>query len=103
MQPSKPLNQDLRRARTESTSPATRTGTVGHKTRKNYSKNQPMKISTRGMAIAALPTLLMLLLFYSLAFHMHRALHGWPTSIGERGFPEPLVTHCSIQTSYCIV
>ena len=59
-----------------------------------------MKISSKPLAIAAAPSVIMLLLFYSLAFHMHRALGGWPTSIGERGFPPALVTHCLVATWY---
>lgn len=35
----------------------------------------------------------MLVLFYSLAFHMYRTLGRWPSSIGETGFPRPLVWH----------
>jgi hypothetical protein len=38
----------------------------------------------------------MLGLFYSLAFHMYRSLGGWPSSIGERGFPGPLVVHAHV-------
>lgn len=52
---------------------------------------------SRGSTLAALlPGLGMLGLFYSLASHMHQSLGSWPTSIGERGFPAPLVTHASI-------
>jgi hypothetical protein len=50
--------------------------------------------------VAALPALAMLGLFYSLAVHMHQSLGGWPTSIGERGFPSSLVTHAGIATGY---
>src|SRR5262245_50988102 len=39
-----------------------------------------------GFAIAALPGILMLALFYSLVIHMHQSLGRWPTSIGENGF-----------------
>jgi hypothetical protein len=52
-----------------------------------------MKISHRAVLLAATPNLLMLILFYSLAIHMYLSLGGWPTSIGERGFPAPLVAH----------
>ena len=38
----------------------------------------------------------MLGLFYSLAFHMRQSLGGWPTSIGERGFPPSLLAHANI-------
>ena|SRR5688572_16127442 len=38
----------------------------------------------------------MIALFYSLAIHMHHALNGWPTSIGERGFPPALAMHSAV-------
>jgi hypothetical protein len=52
-----------------------------------------MKPSRKGLVLAALPGITALLLFYSLAIHMHQSLGGWPTSIGERGFSRPLVIH----------
>ena len=55
-----------------------------------------MSTSRRGIAIAALPGIVMTALFYSLALHMHQSLGGWPTSIGERGFPPALVTHSTV-------
>ena len=47
----------------------------------------------KATALAVLHPLLFLGLFYSLAFHMHRALGGWPRVIGMRDFPEDLVLH----------
>lgn len=38
----------------------------------------------------------MIALFYSLAIHMHHSLGGWPTSIGESGFPSSLVTRSAV-------
>jgi len=61
---------------------------------------RPAKQSRIAVAIAVLPALLMLVLFYSLAIHMHLSLGAWPSSIGERGFPEPLITHGYIATNY---
>jgi hypothetical protein len=55
-----------------------------------------MSTSRKGIVIAALPGIAMLLLFYSLAFHMHQSLGGWPSSIGERGFPKALVIHSTV-------
>jgi len=55
-----------------------------------------MNTSRTGITIAALPGVVMLALFYSLAIHMHQSLGGWPTSIGERGFPPALVTHSAV-------
>jgi len=51
---------------------------------------------------AVLPAFLMLVLFYSLAIHMRYSLGAWPTSIGEIGFPQSLITHDSIATNYFI-
>jgi len=59
---------------------------------------------SRGITlVAVLPGLAMLGLFYSLAVHMHQSLGGWPTSIGEHGFPSPLVTHAGIATGFFTV
>ena len=59
-----------------------------------------MRASRTGIVVSALPGLLALGLFYSLAIHMHRALGGWPAGIGEVGFSPALATHASIATSY---
>ncbi|PYX49616.1 MAG: hypothetical protein DMG76_36915, partial [Acidobacteria bacterium] len=61
-----------------------------------------MSTSRTGITIAALPGVVMLALFYSLAIHMHQSLGGWPTSIGERGFPLALVIHSAITVNFCI-
>jgi hypothetical protein len=55
-----------------------------------------MKASRTGIVVSALPSLIMLGLFYSLAVHMHRSLGGWPSSIGEAGFSPSLLTHANI-------
>src|SRR5262245_52656495 len=52
-----------------------------------------MNVSRKGILLSALPNAVMLLLFYSLAVHMYWSLGAWPTSIGERGFPRPLIAH----------
>ncbi|MDA0668109.1 MAG: hypothetical protein O3A50_10075 [Planctomycetota bacterium] len=59
-----------------------------------------MKASRTGIVVSALPGLLALALFYSLAVHMHRSLGGWPAGIGEAGFPPALLTHATIATTY---
>ena len=61
-----------------------------------------MKLSRTGLAIAATPPLFVLLVYYSLAVHMHQALGGWPTSIGERGFPASLILHAKIDSYLCV-
>ena len=55
-----------------------------------------MRASRPAILLSALPSLLMLGLFYSLALHMHRSLGGWPAGIGELGFSGSLVTHATI-------
>jgi hypothetical protein len=55
-----------------------------------------MRASRTAIIVSALPSLIMLGLFYSLAFHMHQSLGGWPASIGEAGFPPSLLTHASL-------
>ena len=62
-----------------------------------------MSTSRTGITIAALPGVVMLALFYSLALHMHQSLGGWPASIGERGFPPALVLHSAVTVSTFIV
>ena len=57
-----------------------------------------MNTSRTGITLAALPSVLMITLFYSLAIHMRLALGGWPTSIGERGFPPALAIHSAVTT-----
>src|SRR4051794_11778952 len=59
-----------------------------------------MKASKAGISLSALPSLLLLGLYYSLALHMHQSLGTWPTSIGERGFPPLLVTHANFVEYY---
>ncbi len=58
------------------------------------------KASCKGIVISALPGFMAFVLFYSLAIHMHHALGGWPSSIGEAGFPPALVTHAAVATNY---
>ena len=53
-----------------------------------------------GVFILTLPYLLALLLFYSLAVHMHQSLDGWPKSIGTNGFPSALLIHDKILSIY---
>ena len=59
-----------------------------------------MRASRTGIMLSALPSLIMLGLFYSLAIHMYRSLGGWPASIGERGFPPSLLTHADVTVLY---
>ncbi len=59
-----------------------------------------MKLSRTATAVSAAPSVLLLALFYSLAFHMRQALGAWPNSIGEQGFPHLLVIHAGITADY---
>jgi hypothetical protein len=61
-----------------------------------------MRVSRTGIVVSALPSLLMLAVFYSLAFHMYRSLGGWPTSIGERGFPPWLLVHVHVAVYFYV-
>ena len=60
------------------------------------------QISWPGGILSVVPSALQLVLFYSLAIHMHWALGRWPESISERGFPNALVHHAHLATSYFI-
>ena len=53
--------------------------------------------------MAALPSMISLGLFYSLALHMRHALGNWPSSIGERGFPPLLVTHANVTADFFFI
>jgi hypothetical protein len=64
---------------------------------------RPAKQSRIALAVAVLPPLVMLALFYSLAIHLHHHLGAWPTSIGDRDFPQPLITHERIAESYFMI
>ena len=64
---------------------------------------RPAKQSRIALAVAVLPALLMLLLFYSLAIHLHHHLGAWPAFIGDRDFPRSLVTHERIAESYFMI
>ncbi|MEI9864328.1 MAG: hypothetical protein WDN00_07180 [Limisphaerales bacterium] len=59
-----------------------------------------MKALRPGIIVSALPSLIMLGLFYSLALHMRWSLGEWPTSIGERGFPPSLLSHVNVTVLY---
>lgn len=61
-----------------------------------------MRLARTGILVSALPNLFLLVLFYSLAWHMFRALGGWPSSIGDHGFPRPLVAHADITMYYFV-
>jgi hypothetical protein len=60
-----------------------------------------MKLTRRGVALAALFGLLSLLCFYSLAIHMRWRLGAWPTSIGTAGFPASLIVHGQLAWLVC--
>lgn len=56
----------------------------------------PLPFSRARALVAALPAVVTLASFYSLAVHMHRSLGDWPGSIGTNGFPSALVTHAEV-------
>jgi hypothetical protein len=49
---------------------------------------------------AVVPGLIFLLLFYSLALHMHNSLGAWPERIGNHGFSPALNMHAEIALNY---
>jgi hypothetical protein len=61
-----------------------------------------LKLSRTAALVSAAPSVLLLALFYSLAFHMRRTLGAWPKSIGEQGFPPLLVIHAGITVDFFI-
>jgi hypothetical protein len=69
--------------------------------RRNEISFGPVRISLIGIFISALPSLIMLGIFYSLAFHMRFTLGAWPASIGDRGFPAALSAHGRLAWDYC--
>jgi hypothetical protein len=60
-----------------------------------------MKASRVALAASALPSLMMVGLFYSLVTHMHWQLGAWPQSIGDRDFPAALRVHGRVTWAYC--
>src|ERR1043165_848310 len=65
--------------------------------------NLQMKTSRLGFFYSALPSLILLVLFYSLAIHMHRSLGGWPSGIGEIGFSMSLLTHANVTWDFFVI
>ena len=59
-------------------------------------------LSRRGMVVAALPAIVMVVSFYALALHMRISLGGWPRSIGEAGFSPALSLHAHVADWYFI-
>lgn len=49
----------------------------------------------------ATPGLLFLLLFFSLAVHMHSSFGKWPKAIGNHGFSPALNAHAELGGYYC--
>ncbi len=62
-----------------------------------------MNSSARAIGFSALPSVTMLVLYYSLAAHMYVTLGGWPSDIGERDFPLHLLAHVYLAVYYCII
>jgi hypothetical protein len=71
-----------------------------YRTPKSSTLTAPIKKSRIAIGVALLPALLMLALYYSLAIHMYQSLGAWPTTIGERGFPSPLIIHANVAMGY---
>ena len=55
------------------------------------------KLSRRALQLTTISLpLITLLLYYSLAIHMHHRFDGWPQSIGMHGFPPSLAIHADV-------
>jgi len=67
------------------------------------SRMRPATSSRIALAAVISPGLLMLVLFYSLVIHMYQSLGGWPTSVGEHGFPPSLIIHDSIAGGFFFI
>src|SRR5687767_14479181 len=63
---------------------------------------RPERPTLREVFLSALPAILMPVLFYSLALHMHLSLGQWPYH-GEIGFSKPLLIHSGITHFYFII
>ena len=59
-----------------------------------------MRLSRKQVLFSMVPAVLALVLFYSLAIHMHWSLGRWPSGIGELGFPPALLVHANLATTY---
>ena len=64
--------------------------------------DQDLKSSVSELLLAAVPSIVALALYYSLAIHMRLSLGHWPTDIGERGFPPALVSHARVERLYFV-
>ena len=64
---------------------------------------RPAKSSPVALLAAISPGLLMLLLFYSMVIDMHQSLRGWPTSVGDHGFPPSLIIHNAIAGGFFFI
>ena len=58
------------------------------------------KLSQVWTLAAALPSVVMVIMFYSLAIHVRLSLGQWPQSIGDVGFPSGLIMHERIAGNY---
>jgi hypothetical protein len=61
---------------------------------------RPAPPNTFTLGSAAAPSILALILFYSLAVHMHAELGRWPEMLGETGFSAALKAHAFLATGY---
>ncbi len=58
-----------------------------------FARKQAEASSRSALLVALAVPIGALVLFFTLALHMHRSLGGWPETIGNRGFPEGLLQH----------
>ena len=65
-----------------------------------YWSEKPTRLSHLENFSSIAPSLLLLGLFYTLAWHVHRSLGVWPASIDERGFSPGLSIHVRMTGIY---
>lgn len=56
-------------------------------------KKPESRLPRWALALAGSPVIITALLFYSVAFHMHQELDGWPASLRDTDFSPQLDTH----------
>jgi hypothetical protein len=64
---------------------------------------RPARQSYLALTASVLPAFLMLASFYSLAIHLYHHLGGWPTGIGDHGFPPALILHENISVTFFMI
>jgi hypothetical protein len=73
---------------------------AGQKSKSTYSQGMDIRPSRLIIFLMVLPAMVMLILFYTLAAHMHHELGNWPTSLGIQNFSIGLQLHAQIADDF---